>query len=87
MSSNDKETDVVRQTRHKPAELDRIDRKILSALTEDSSRSYTELSSIVNLSAPAVHDRVKRWPSTSPADRSRRNVITTRFASLLRHCR
>ena len=60
MSSNDKETDVVRQTRHKPAELDRIDRKILSALMEDSSRSYTELSSIVNLSAPAVHDRVKR---------------------------
>lgn len=60
MSSNDKETNVVRQTRHKPAELDRIDRKLLGALMEDSSRSYTELSSIVNLSAPAVHDRVKR---------------------------
>lgn len=60
MSSNDKETNVIRQTRHKPAELDRIDRKILGALMEDSSRSYTELSGMVNLSAPAVHDRVKR---------------------------
>ena len=60
MSEFDKEKDRVRQTRHKPAELDAIDRKILGALAEDAGRSYTELSEIVNLSAPAVHDRVKR---------------------------
>ncbi|SHJ47447.1 DNA-binding transcriptional regulator, Lrp family [Aureimonas altamirensis DSM 21988] len=60
MSVSDKETDVIRQVRHHPAELDRIDRKILGALAEDASRSYAELSGIVNLSAPAVHDRVKR---------------------------
>jgi Lrp/AsnC family transcriptional regulator, leucine-responsive regulatory protein len=55
-----KETDAIRQTRHQPAELDPIDRKLLGALAEDASRSYAELSKIVNLSAPAVHDRVKR---------------------------
>lgn len=60
MSEFNKEKDTIRQTRHKPAELDTIDRKILGALAEDASRSYTELSDIVNLSAPAVHDRVKR---------------------------
>jgi Lrp/AsnC family leucine-responsive transcriptional regulator len=55
-----KETNMVRQTRHQPAELDAVDRRILGALSEDASRSYAELSKIVNLSAPAVHDRVKR---------------------------
>lgn len=60
MPRSDTETDIVRQTRHHPADLDAIDRKILGALAEDASRSYAELSAIVNLSAPAVHDRVKR---------------------------
>ena len=60
MSAFDKEKDSVRQIRHKPAELDVIDRKILGALAEDAGRSYTALSKIVNLSAPAIHDRVKR---------------------------
>jgi Lrp/AsnC family leucine-responsive transcriptional regulator len=55
-----KETDAIRQTRHLPADLDAIDRKILGALAEDGSRSYAELGRIANLSAPAVHDRVKR---------------------------
>lgn len=60
MPSSTKETDVVRQTRHRPAELDAIDRRILGALAQDASRSYADLSRIANLSAPAVHDRVKR---------------------------
>ncbi|MTH79475.1 Lrp/AsnC family transcriptional regulator [Paracoccus aestuariivivens] len=60
MDGLNKETDVIRQARHQPAELDQIDRKILGALAADASRSYAELSKIVNLSAPAVHDRVKR---------------------------
>lgn len=54
------ETDAIRQARHRPAELDQIDRRILGALAQDASRSYADLSKIVNLSAPAVHDRVKR---------------------------
>lgn len=60
MANSGKETDSVRQTRHHPANLDQIDRRILGALAEDASRSYAELSKIVHLSAPAVHDRVKR---------------------------
>jgi DNA-binding Lrp family transcriptional regulator len=60
MVPSDKETDAIRQIKHHPAELDSIDRKILGALAEDASRSYAELSKIVHLSAPAVHDRVKR---------------------------
>lgn len=60
MTVSAKETDIIRQERHHPAELDDTDRKILGALAEDASRSYAELSKIVNLSAPAVHDRVKR---------------------------
>lgn len=60
MLNETKETDVVRQTRHRPAELDQIDRRILGALRQDASRSYAQLSEMVNLSAPAVHDRVKR---------------------------
>ncbi|MCA0946784.1 Lrp/AsnC family transcriptional regulator [Salipiger pacificus] len=60
MPGTDEETDAIRQTRHRPADLDQIDRRILGALAEDASRSYAELSKIVHLSAPAVHDRVKR---------------------------
>lgn len=60
MPALDKETVVVRQIRQRPVELDDIDRRILGALAVDASRSYAELSKIVNLSAPAVHDRVKR---------------------------
>ncbi|MHC8946101.1 DNA-binding Lrp family transcriptional regulator [Advenella incenata] len=60
MAQSETETDTVRQMRHHPAELDHIDRKILGALAQDASHSYAELSKMVNLSAPAVHDRVKR---------------------------
>ncbi|ADO43337.1 transcriptional regulator, AsnC family protein [Ketogulonicigenium vulgare Y25] len=60
MSVDHQETDSIRQIRHRPADLDAIDRKILGALAVDASSSYAELSRVVNLSAPAVHDRVKR---------------------------
>ncbi|MBE3640492.1 Lrp/AsnC family transcriptional regulator [Mangrovicoccus algicola] len=60
MDISGKETDAVRQERHRPAELDRTDRMILGALAADAARSYAELGRMVNLSAPAVHDRVKR---------------------------
>ncbi|MBW9115732.1 Lrp/AsnC family transcriptional regulator [Rhizobium cauense] len=60
MPTSKTETDAVRLARHNPADLDATDRKILGALAKDATRSYSELSTIVNLSAPAVHDRVKR---------------------------
>ncbi len=40
--------------------LDAADRRILGALAEDAGRSYAELGRVVALSAPAVHERVKR---------------------------
>ncbi len=40
--------------------LDPMDRKILSALVEDATQSYAALATHVGLSAPAVHERVKR---------------------------
>ena len=40
--------------------VDPMDRKILSALVEDADQSYVELGRKVGLSAPAVHERVKR---------------------------
>lgn len=40
--------------------LDDFDRKILSALTKDARLSYAEIGKQVALSAPAVHERVKR---------------------------
>lgn len=40
--------------------LDEFDRKILGALTKDARLSYAEIGKQVALSAPAVHERVKR---------------------------
>lgn len=40
--------------------LDNMDRKILRYLAEDATRSYVALGALVHLSAPAVHERVKR---------------------------
>jgi Lrp/AsnC family leucine-responsive transcriptional regulator len=53
-------TTVIRPAHAGPADLDQTDRKLLRLLAEDSSRSYAELGSLVNLSPPAVHERVKR---------------------------
>ena len=60
MPNKTEETNAVRQVRHQPAKLDEVDRKILGLLAADSSQSYAELSAILHLSAPSVHDRVKR---------------------------
>ena len=40
--------------------MDDIDRQLVSALLEDARASYAELARIVGLSAPSVHDRVRR---------------------------
>jgi Lrp/AsnC family leucine-responsive transcriptional regulator len=60
MPNKIEETNAIRQMRHEPVKLDDVDRKILGLLSANSSRSYAELSDILHLSAPAVHDRVKR---------------------------
>lgn len=40
--------------------MDQIDRKLLSALQEDAGQTYADLAKKLNLSAPALHDRVKK---------------------------
>lgn len=40
--------------------MDQLDRKILGELSRDASQSYAKISAAVGLSAPAVHERVKR---------------------------
>ncbi|MEN5162131.1 Lrp/AsnC family transcriptional regulator [Achromobacter kerstersii] len=42
------------------ADLDDRDRKLLTLLADDATPSYAELGKLLNLSAPAVHERVKR---------------------------
>ena len=44
--------------------LDPIDPKLLGLLTEDAEQSYAELGEKVGLSAPAVHERVKRYKTS-----------------------
>lgn len=44
--------------------LDMIDRNLLSLLTKNAEQSYSDLGKAVGLSAPAVHERVKRYKSS-----------------------
>ncbi|MEO0391298.1 MAG: Lrp/AsnC family transcriptional regulator [Pseudomonadota bacterium] len=46
------------------AGLDDIDRNLLTLLTQDAEQSYAALGRAVGLSAPAVHERVKRYKAT-----------------------
>lgn len=53
-------TDDVQEKQLPSTPLDAMDRKILGALVKDATQSYATLASNVGLSAPAVHERVKR---------------------------
>ena len=53
-------TENLRQRGHAGARLDDVDRRLLTLVAEDASRSYADLGRLLNLSAAAVHDRVKR---------------------------
>ncbi|WP_404403163.1 Lrp/AsnC family transcriptional regulator [Pelagibacterium halotolerans] len=53
-------TNAVRPEAPHPSGLDRTDRMLLRLLAERADQSYAELSEKVHLSAPAVHERVKR---------------------------
>jgi DNA-binding Lrp family transcriptional regulator len=52
--------DDIRRGDISPARLDAKDRALLEYLAKDATRSYAELGKLVHLSAPAVHERVKR---------------------------
>lgn len=57
---NDEKTEDIRDRPIDSRPLDTFDRKILSELAKDAGLSYAELGRLVGLSAPAVHERVKR---------------------------
>ncbi|MBB5516419.1 DNA-binding Lrp family transcriptional regulator [Rubricella aquisinus] len=53
-------TENIPSNRARHPALDGFDRKILGALVADAGQSYAQLGAQVGLSAPAVHERVKR---------------------------
>lgn len=57
-------TDEIRQNEPKARDLDAFDRKILGVLVRDANVSYADLGEQIGLSAPAVHERVKRMRRT-----------------------
>ncbi|MCE8033318.1 MAG: Lrp/AsnC family transcriptional regulator [Halomonas sp.] len=61
---NSEKTEVIRGKAQEARPLDAFDRKILGELAQDAGLSYAELGSRVGLSAPAVHERVKRLRAT-----------------------
>jgi DNA-binding Lrp family transcriptional regulator len=55
-----RKTNSVQQGEMKARDLDEFDRKILGMLVRDATHSYADLGKAIGLSAPAVHERVKR---------------------------
>lgn len=55
-----RKTDSIQKNRSSKDGIDHMDRRILGELVADSTRSYAEIGRVVALSAPAVHERVKR---------------------------
>ena len=52
--------DSIRRNDGSRRDLDALDRKLLGVLVEDATVSYADLGERIGLSAPAVHERVKR---------------------------
>ena len=57
---NERKRDTVRDVAPGTRALDAIDRRILGELAREADLSYAELGARAGLSAPAVHERVKR---------------------------
>lgn len=57
-------TNVIQQNPPQARDLDAFDRKILGVLVRDANVSYADLGEQIGLSAPAVHERVKRMRRT-----------------------
>ncbi|MEL7046803.1 MAG: Lrp/AsnC family transcriptional regulator [Pseudomonadota bacterium] len=55
-----KETEDIQRTGRSRRPLDAFDRRILAALNRDGRATYADIGEQVGLSAPAVHERVKR---------------------------
>jgi DNA-binding Lrp family transcriptional regulator len=60
MSKVAKNTNVLQLKSQAAIRLDAVDRTLLGLLAGDSTLRYTELGKALHLSAPAVHERVKR---------------------------
>ncbi len=60
MMAVQEKTDDVRQKDRPSRPIDALDRKLLAALSANADLSYADLAAEVGLSAPAVHERVKR---------------------------
>ncbi|MGL5012640.1 MAG: Lrp/AsnC family transcriptional regulator, partial [Paracoccaceae bacterium] len=54
------DTDQLPPQRSATRPLDTFDRKILAALSRDARQTYAQIGQEVGLSAPAVHERVRR---------------------------
>lgn len=55
-----KKTETLQPSRAPGRPLDAFDRKLLAALAQDAGLSYAQLGDLVGLSAPAVHERVRK---------------------------
>jgi len=71
MPSN-KET--VQQNKATPRPPDAFDRRILGELVANARQTYAEIGSRVGLSAPAVHDRVKRMTAAGTISGTRAEI-------------
>jgi DNA-binding Lrp family transcriptional regulator len=56
--------DDVQKNRGSSRPLDEFDRRILGELVANARQTYAEIGAKVSLSAPAVHDRVKRMTAS-----------------------
>lgn len=61
---NERKTENVQKIHEEAYRLDGFDRKILGALVVDARKSYAEIGKEAGLSAPAVHERVKRMKAS-----------------------
>jgi Lrp/AsnC family leucine-responsive transcriptional regulator len=65
-----RKTNGVRQNAKPGYRIDDFDRKLLGVLVDDATVSYAALGQRVGLSAPAVHERVKRLKRTGAIRRT-----------------
>lgn len=64
------ETNIIPTKRRPDYSVDDMDRKILGLLSADATQSYAALGAAAGLSAPAVHERVKRLKAAGVIQRT-----------------
>ncbi|WP_410751998.1 Lrp/AsnC family transcriptional regulator [Citrobacter sp. U14242] len=65
-----KNTENIKHNAQGAREIDAVDRRLLTEMVRDSALSYAELGKKVSLSAPAVHERVKRLKNSGVIKKS-----------------